>query len=123
MIYYSKSKKGFFHEERHGKNIPSDSVLISEEVYETLFKEQSEGKEIVPDEKGYPIAVVPPVIPPAWEQIRSKRNALLKDSDWVGLTDAVVKNKEAWLTYRQALRDLPSTFKTPEEVIWPTKPE
>jgi hypothetical protein len=57
------------------------------------------------------------------DSVRQKRDALLKESDWVGLTDAVVKTKEAWLSYRQALRDLPSTFKTPEEVVWPNKPQ
>ena len=66
-----------------------------------------------------------PFVPPAptWEQIRAQRNALLKDSDWSVASDATPKpSKEAWLTYRQALRDLPSTFSTPEEVVWPEKP-
>ncbi len=62
-------------------------------------------------------------IPTTMDSVRQKRNALLKDSDWVGLTDAVVKNKEAWLTYRQSLRDLPSAFKDPSEVIWPELPK
>jgi hypothetical protein len=57
------------------------------------------------------------------DSVRAKRDALLQSSDWVGLTDAVVKNKEQWLSYRQALRDLPQSFETPEEVVWPTKPE
>jgi hypothetical protein len=67
-----------------------------------------------------------PYVPPAptWEEIRAKRDALLKDSDWSAFPDANPKpSKEAWLAYRQALRDLPSTFKTPEEVVWPEKPE
>ena len=61
-------------------------------------------------------------IPTTMDSVRRKRDSLLQSSDWVGLTDAVVKNKEAWLTYRQALRDIPSTFKTPEEVAWPKSP-
>ena len=60
---------------------------------------------------------------PTWEQIRIKRNSLLQDSDWSIIPDANPKpSKEAWLTYRQSLRDLPSTFNTPEEVVWPVKP-
>jgi hypothetical protein len=68
--------------------------------------------------------LVPYVAPaPTWEQIRSQRDALLKDSDWSVAGDATPKpSKEAWLTYRQALRDIPTTFKTPEEVVWPKKP-
>ena len=67
-------------------------------------------------------ADLPPA--PTWEQIRSQRDALLKDSDWSAFADANPKpSKEAWLTYRQSLRDIPSTFKSPEEVIWPEKPQ
>ena len=120
MIYYSKITKGFYCEEIHGTNIPSDCVQITKEQHENFLNEQSQGKQIVPDENGYPIAIVPPVVPPTWEQIRSQRDALLKDSDWSAFPDANPKpSKEAWLTYRQSLRDIPSTFTTPEEVIWP----
>jgi hypothetical protein len=67
-----------------------------------------------------------PYVPPAptWEQIRSQRDAFLKDSDWAAFPDANPKpSKEAWLSYRQALRNVPQTFSTPEEVAWPNKPE
>lgn len=61
---------------------------------------------------------------PTWDTIRQKRDELIKNSDWIFLPDANPKpSKEAWLTYRQALRDLPQTFSTPEEVVWPDKPE
>lgn len=123
MIYYSKTTKGFYHDELHGKNMPLDAIKITKELYDNLFIEQSKGKRIVPDENGYPIAIVPPVASLTWEQIRAKRDSLLKDSDWVVLSDAAPKpSKEAWLTYRQALRDITSTFKAPEEVVWPQKP-
>lgn len=39
------------------------------------------------------------------------------------LPNSPVKNKEAWLTYRQALRDLPQNFSAPEEVVWPEPPD
>lgn len=123
MIYYSKTTRGFYCKEIHGTNIPSDAVQITNERQANLMNEQSQGKQIVPDENGYPIAIVPPAIPSTWEQIRKQRDVLLKDSDWTIFLDATPKpSKEAWLTYRQALRDLPSTFKTPEEVVWPEKP-
>ena len=123
MIYYSKTIKGFYCEEIHGTDIPSDCVQISSETHQTLLNEQSQGKQIVPDEKGFPIAIVRPVIPPTWEQIRSKRDGLLKNSDWSVASDATPKpSKQAWLTYRQALRDITKTFKTPEEVVWPKLP-
>lgn len=63
----------------------------------------------------------PPVFD--WNAVRRQRNLLLTGCDWVGLTDTSIPNKEAWLTYRQSLRDLPQNFATPEEVVWPSKPE
>jgi hypothetical protein len=57
---------------------------------------------------------------PTWEEIRAKRDHLLKDSDWSVTSDATPKpSKEAWIAYRQALRDLPQNFSVPQEVIWP----
>lgn len=62
--------------------------------------------------------------------LRQKRNELLFESDWRATVDYPGTDKEAWLTYRQALRDLPaiSEPKLDEQgniinVTWPTKPE
>jgi acyl carrier protein phosphodiesterase len=56
--------------------------------------------------------------------IRAERNALLTSSDWTQLTDSPLsaEDKQAWADYRQALRDLPDTFTTVDEVIWPGRP-
>ena len=61
--------------------------------------------------------------------LRNYRNNLLAESDWMANSDVTMSN--AWKTYRQALRDLPSTA-TPvldptskpgiSGVTWPTKP-
>ena len=56
-----------------------------------------------------------------WNEIRSRRNSFLSQSDWTQLDDSK-ENKEAWAVYRQELRDIPQTFLTPESVIWPSKP-
>jgi hypothetical protein len=56
-----------------------------------------------------------------WNEIRSRRNGFLIQSDWTQLDDSK-KNKDAWAIYRQELRDIPQTFSTPEGVIWPSKP-
>jgi hypothetical protein len=58
-----------------------------------------------------------------WEQIRAQRDTLLFQTDWIFAPDVALKNKQAWLKYRQSLRDIPQTFSTPEEVVWPNKPE
>ena len=54
------------------------------------------------------------------EQLRSDRNAKLKESDWTQVADAPV-DKAAWATYRQALRDLPSNSNWPN-VELPVEP-
>ena len=41
--------------------------------------------------------------------LRLERNVLLKDCDWVMVTDYNPPNKDEWVTYRQVLRDLPQT--------------
>ena len=64
------------------------------------------------------------VYPPVWSQIRIRRDELLKESDWTSIPDSDPNpSKEAWLTYRKELRDIPQNFSTPEEVVWPNKPE
>lgn len=59
-----------------------------------------------------------------WQEIRDKRNYLLSASDWSQISDAPLTNaqSEDYKVYRQALRDLPSTFAsavTIEEVVFP----
>jgi hypothetical protein len=54
--------------------------------------------------------------------IREQRNALLKNSDWTQIPDCTV-DKQAWATYRQALRDITAQAGFPTDVQWPTPPQ
>ena len=56
-----------------------------------------------------------------WGRIREQRNKLLSESDWTQIPDCTV-NKQAWLDYRNALRNLPQNFNSPYNVVWPSKP-
>ena len=59
----------------------------------------------------------------AMAQIRNQRNQLLKDCDWTQIADSTA-DKTAWATYRQALRDLPSTITEPRTFAdWPHNPD
>jgi hypothetical protein len=62
-----------------------------------------------------------------WLNIRSNRNVRLLASDVYVLPDrwAVMTTEQqtAWSTYRQALRDTPTAFSDPADVVWPTQPE
>ena len=52
------------------------------------------------------------------DEMREERNQLLKDSDYTALPD--YPNREAWLDYRQQLRDFPTVWSI--GVPFPTKP-
>lgn len=57
----------------------------------------------------------------AAEGVRTLRNQKLASSDWTQLADNTA-NTSAWATYRQALRDLPSTKGFPHNITWPESP-
>ena len=60
----------------------------------------------------------------AMAQIRGQRNQLLKDCDWTQIADCTIPKKAEWATYRQALRDLPSTITEPRTFTdWPHNPD
>ena len=58
-----------------------------------------------------------------WDDIRLKRDNILKDTDWTMTTGATVDQAQ-WAAYRQVIRDIPQTYKdkTPNDVVWPTQP-
>ena len=58
----------------------------------------------------------------AWNDLRTKRNQLLAETDYLALSDATLS--EDMRTYRQALRDLtdPSVTSDPANPTWPVKP-
>lgn len=58
------------------------------------------------------------------EILRGERNELLKQSDWTQVLDSPLTDakKTEWATYRQALRDLPSTTTDFANPVWPSQP-
>jgi len=48
-----------------------------------------------------------------WARLRTKRDTKLKKSDWTQGADTPSSIKNAWATYRQKLRDLPTTVSKP----------
>ena len=58
-----------------------------------------------------------------WDDIRTTRDEILRDTDWTMTTGATVDQAQ-WAAYRQVIRDIPQTYKdkTPDDVVWPTQP-
>lgn len=54
-------------------------------------------------------------------EVRNQRDLMLLQSDWTQVPDSPV-DKEAWATYRQALRDITDQPGFPSAVTWPTQP-
>jgi len=92
-----------------------DNVWICGDTYESLiWKDTTEPK---PTQEH---------LESLWEELkkenmRQERNQLLKDSDFRVLPDYPHTNKEAWIIYRQDLRNLPETWT--EGTPFPTPPE
>lgn len=59
--------------------------------------------------------------------LRDMRDDLLQDCDWTQMPDSPLSDtkKTEWATYRQALRDLPSSYTNSNavaDIVWPTQP-
>jgi len=61
----------------------------------------------------------------AQRNIRSRRDSLLQETDWVVImhTEKGTNIPMEWEVYRQALRDITSQEEFPFNVTWPTPPE
>jgi len=60
--------------------------------------------------------------------IRRERNYILLTTDWTQMPDAPLSDakKAEWATYRQQLRDLPSSYTEDDDlnsIVFPTKPD
>lgn len=58
------------------------------------------------------------------ETMRAHRDMFLQSSDWTQFNDSplTAEQKEAWATYRQALRDFPATWVPAETAEFPEAP-
>ena len=54
--------------------------------------------------------------------LRKERDRLLFERDLIHNLDVPESTRTKWVSYRQALRDLPATTPDPTNPTWPTKP-
>tara|TARA_R100000781_G_scaffold111400_1_gene77806 strand:- start:33 stop:404 length:372 start_codon:yes stop_codon:yes gene_type:complete len=57
-----------------------------------------------------------------WAEVRKKRDMMLSESDFILMPDYPLEDKSAWESYRQELRDIPSSFDDVNDVSYPEKP-
>lgn len=88
----------------------SNIVILEDSVQETVLT-----RDETPEEKEQK----------AWKLIREERDKLLKETDLYVLSDrwAVLEDieRDKLTIYRQALRDLPQTYNSSNDVIWPNR--
>ena len=119
--YFSPSTQWFYNTEFNYPTLPEDIVEISDADHSRLVAAINDYKEVYLDENDQ-LALRDRSVTIDWNNIRTKRNRLLDESDYTQMPDWP-GNKTAWATYRQLLRDIPQTYSSPNEVIWPDKPE
>jgi len=59
-----------------------------------------------------------------WSAVRVVRGELLRECDWTHVSDSPLgaEDKNLCKDYRKALRDIPTDFEDPDNIVWPTKP-
>mgnify|MGYP003111118791 FL=1 len=80
----------------------------------------ADGNQVSLDQSVVDAAAVEVAAEQALADLRSKRNQLLAETDYLALSDATLSADMR--NYRQALRDLPANTSDPANPTWPTKP-
>jgi len=55
-------------------------------------------------------------------EVRTERNTKLAATDWTQAADVPQTLKDSYVSYRQALRDVPQQSGFPNQVVWPELP-
>ena len=87
---------------------------LTEQCFIAGFEQDAEGNWV----QGF--SVEPLEQDRAESNVRSRRDSLLSETDWMALSDNTMTPE--WATYRQALRDITAQEGFPYSVNWPTKP-
>jgi len=94
----------------------SSNYVIEENVVREVIVTRDRSEEEIEEEAARELEM-------AWSQVRSQRDEKLKNSDLFVLIDRwellTEERKQEIRVYRQTLRDVPQSFETPEDVVWP----
>lgn len=122
---YAASTKGFYDPEINGENIPQDAVDVLDSDYALLMAGQSEGKEIVPNQSGYPVLQDPPEpsVDRKKEICKQIAQAKLSITDWSQYPDVAqtLLNQEEFTIYRAVVRGL--LINPVPNPTWPDEPK
>jgi len=80
----------------------------------------ADGSQVTLDQSAVDAAAVVVAAEQVLANLRTTRNGLLAETDYLALSDATLSADMQ--TYRQALRDLPANTSDPANPTWPVKP-
>ena len=80
----------------------------------------ADGNQVTLDQSVVDAAAIEVAAEQALVSLRTTRNGLLAETDYLALSDMTMSSDMA--LYRQALRDLPANTSDPANPVWPTKP-
>lgn len=101
---------------------PTKSWHVKNNVYENITCEDG----VIPTLDEILEKIQEMMVEQSWEDLRLKRDRLLKHSDKYSVPDyphLIPEIGQGWLDYRQSLRDLPSVTEDPKKPNWPTPPQ
>ena len=104
--------------------IPDPNVEVPHQDKVDAIKVLEDGAQMPIIENGLLKVVARPAYIPAMDEVRLRRNSLLRASDYTQTQDYPVMSgqQQAWVEYRQKLRDIPQDFPNPQDVVWPEAP-
>ena len=111
---------------------PSDALLAEWDVYPFMVQDQPTYDYVTQTTTATPIAEVNGIWTQGWaisslppedaaRNVRSKRDMLLSETDWMALSDVTMT--APWAAYRQQLRDITLQVGFPYNITWPVKTE
>ena len=112
-----------------GELMPTSSYGITDEDYSSINWLDSSNS--IPTESAINAKIIELDAAEPMRLLREERTRLLVESDWTQFPDVPDATRTAWQTYRQQLRDLPSSASPSldefyeldlSSVTWPTKP-
>lgn len=103
-MLFSQTTGGFYSPEIHGIHIPADAVEITDTEHARLLAGQTDGKQIVADEHGYPALQDPS--PPSSAQLRTVALAEIEQRRDEALRAGVVLNGARYHTDETFLTEL-----------------
>ena len=118
---------GFAKVDSNGNKIPNEQRMQTQYV---IINKEHEGLVVRPTDEEINSKVEELENAEPMRLLREERDRRITETDWRATVDYPGIDQDDWRTYRQALRDLPSTAEPQLDengqltnITWPTKPE